>query len=173
MPDKASIDAAKPCKVLLLVSTVTEWVTAGDLLVNPESSVAHVPRLIDKVPCPIEAEGEVYAEDPENSRVCCDAKDTTLISESKLLAVELSDTDIDNAEFALDGTYLLEFARESKSVFSELNSLTTSAKVDISVSFVALSSLNIFFLGIVSASTKLSTICVIFNPDPFLFRTLR
>ena len=106
----------------------------------------------------MDAVGEVYAEEPENCNVCCDASELTTTSEEKAVAVELSETLIAKFEFPLIGTYLLESAKLEISDFNEFNSLATLANAEISVCLVVLSSSSIFFLGTVSASTKLSTI---------------
>ena len=106
----------------------------------------------------MDAVGEVYAEEPENCNVCCDASELTTTSEEKAVAVELSETLIAKFELPLTGTYLFQLAIEDRSAFSKFSSLAKLANAEISVCLTVLSSSSMFFFGTVSASTKLSTI---------------
>ena len=50
IPDKAFIEEASPCSVLLLESTLTVYVIGVDLLVKVLSDVFHVPKFSIRVP---------------------------------------------------------------------------------------------------------------------------
>ena len=110
---------------------------------------------------------------PENSNVCGVAKDEILISELKALAFEFELTVKVAAVFALDVTNLELFWYIKELDFNSSSSAATSAKADIVVFWSSILLLIISCLGLVSASTRESTSCVIFKPEPLEFKALK
>ena len=89
------------------------------------------------------------------------------MSEENDFALEGDLIDKVAAVLALEVDKVVLFLKVSNEVFKVLRSEVSSPNADIDALFSSIFLLILSFLGAVSASTKLSTICVRFKPDPF------
>ena len=115
---------------------------------------------------------DVGKANPENSKVWGVANETILKSELNSFAFPVSLIDMLAAVLELTVLNLDKLVSDVREVLSVLNSLVNFPIAEISRFFCSILSLIKSFFGCVSASTRLSTIWVIFSPEPFVFNAL-
>ena len=115
---------------------------------------------------------EVGKENPVNSKVCEVASVVILMSEENGFALDGEFIDKVAAVLALEVARVVVFWKSCNDVFKPFKLEVNSPKAEIDALFSSIFLFKRSFSGVVSAWTKLSTIWVIFKPDPFWFNAL-